>query len=417
VRDTAAKALSVALPDQPELFGEYIKRLMELYQEKVMLSNNCSTNAQAKPVPPKYDKYGMLVKVETEILSSGKIRLSLAQTLRHLGPVIPENQVESLLNFMITHEALGDKDPEVSEKMLSAGLVLIEHHGKRNLEGVLCILNGYLDAPAKASEVHDRIREACVILLGSAAQHLEKSDPRTDSIINKLLATLKTPSESVQTAVCNCLPALIRSRMHRVPELTSTLLTTLTTGTKYAERRGAAYGIAGVVAGAGIGSLYSADILSTLAAAALNKKDPKNREGALFTYEALLYSLGRLFEPFIANILPYLLVTYGDSATEVRNATSDTAKMIMRTISGHCVKEILPSLLGGLEEPQWRSKKGSIEMLGAMAYLAPKQLSISLPTIVPKLTGVLTDSHAQVRTAANSSLLKFGEVVSSVVYG
>ena len=84
--------------------------------------------------------------------------------------------------------------------------------------------------------------------------------------------------------------------------------------------------------------------------------------------------------------------------------------MIMRTISGHCVKKILPSLLAGLEEPQWRSKKGSIEMLGAMAYLAPKQLSISLPTIVPKLTSVLTDSHTQVRAAANSSLLRFGEV-------
>jgi hypothetical protein len=108
--------------------------------------------------------------------------------------------------------------------------------------------------------------------------------------------------------------------------------------------------------------------------------------------------------------LPYLLITFGDSATEVRTATSDTAKMIMRTISGHCVKEILPSLLAGLEEPQWRSKKGSIEMLGAMAYLAPKQLSISLPTVVPRLTSVLTDSHTQVRAAANSSLLRFGEV-------
>jgi hypothetical protein len=30
--------------------------------------------------------------------------------------------------------------------------------------------------------------------------------------------------------------------------------------------------------------------------------------------------------------------------------------------------------------------------------------------VVPRLTGVLTDSHPQVRTAANSSLLQFGEV-------
>jgi len=346
-------------------------------------------------------------------LSPAKIRLSIALTLEHLGPVLPPRKADDVLNFLIKSEALGDRDADVQEKMLAAGLVVIESHGKERLETILGILNGYLDAPAKSSEIHDRIREACVILLGAAARHLHSDDPRTDTIIDKLIATLKTPSESVQFAVCDCLPPLIRARPHRVPELSSRLMTSLLTAPKYAERRGAAFGIAGIVAGAGIGTLYSSDILSELAAAALNKKDAKAREGALFAYEALLYSLGRLFEPFVSQILPFLLVTYGDSANEVRTATSDTAKMIMRTISGHCVKEILPSLLAGLEEPQWRSKKGSIEMLGAMAYLAPKQLSISLPTIVPKLTGVLTDSHTQVRAAANSSLLKFGEVISN----
>ena len=48
-----------------------------------------------------------------------------------------------------------------------------------------------------------------------------------------------------------------------------------------------------------------------------------------------------------------------------------------------------------------------------MAYLAPKQLSQSLPTILPPLTEVLTDTHKQVSTAANTSLKKFGEVVSN----
>jgi hypothetical protein len=355
----------------------------------------------------------MLVKVDTETLSPAKVRLAVAQSLQYLGPVMPMDKVEDVLDFLVTKEALGDNVEKVREKMLAAGLILIESHGKEELEGILKILNGYLDAPAKSSDVHDRIREASVILLGGAARHLETSDPRTDSIIDKLLTTLKTPSESVQFAVCNCLPPLIRARVHRVPELAAQLLEILTSAPKYAERRGAGFGIAGIVSGAGIGSLYSPDILSSLAVAVLNKKDAKSREGALFAYEALLYSLGRLFEPFIAQILPFLLVTYGDSTTEVRTATSDTAKMIMKTISGHCVKEILPSLLAGLEEPQWRSKKGSIEMLGSMAYLAPRQLSISLPTVVPRLTSVLTDSHPQVRAAANSSLLKFGEVSPS----
>ena len=83
----------------------------------------------------------------------------------------------------------------------------------------------------------------------------------------------------------------------------------------------------------------------------------------------------------------------------------------MSKISGHAVKLILPGLLSGLDDRQWRSKKGAVELLGSMAFLAPRQLSLSLPTIIPRLTEVLTDSHTQVRAAANASLKSFGEVV------
>src|SRR5437667_7988745 len=177
----------------------------------------------------------MLVKVDAESLNPKKIRLSVAYALLCLGPVMTGDMVEDVVNFLIAKEALGDTDEVVREKMLTAGLVLIESQGKEHLEGILNILNSYLDAPAISSDVHDRIREACVILLGGAARHLDPVDARTDTIIDKLLATLKTPSESVQFAVCNCLPPLIRARVHRVPELTSRLMETLTGASKYGE--------------------------------------------------------------------------------------------------------------------------------------------------------------------------------------
>ena len=43
----------------------------------------------------------------------------------------------------------------------------------------------------------------------------------------------------------------------------------------------------------------------------------------------------------------------------------------------------------------------------------PQQLASSLPEIIPPLTAVLNDSHKEVRSAANKSLKRFGEVINN----
>jgi hypothetical protein len=77
------------------------------------------------------------------------------------------------------------------------------------------------------------------------------------------------------------------------------------------------------------------------------------------------------------SIIPLLLTLFGDTNTDVREATQDASRVIMSRSSGHCVKLMLPTLLGGLAEKQWRTKKGSIELLGWVSSVHP-----SLPLIV-----------------------------------
>ena len=116
----------------------------------------------------------------------------------------------------------------------------------------------------------------------------------------------------------------------------------------------------GAIKGLGVGALKRYDVIGRLRVATEDKKRFELRQGAMFAFETLSSTLGRLFEPYITFILPILLTAFGDGTADVREAAQDAARVIMGNMSGYGVKLILPSLLSGLDEKQWRSKKGSI---------------------------------------------------------
>jgi HEAT repeat protein len=336
----------------------------------------------------------------------------VANALETLAQFVTDAETGFFFDFLINQKALGDQNAEVRGAMLQAGIAAIDSVGGSQVDILMHRFEEHLVVGDASTAASDYIQESVIVLFGRLAGHLDLGDHRRPTVVERLVQALSIPSETVQVAVASCLSPLAATVPH--PELlVDRLLHSLTDSPRYAERRGTAYGLAGMVHGLGISSLKTFGILRYLKSALDNKKQFEYRQGAVFAFETLSSTLGRLFEPYITEILPLLLVAFGDSTPDVREATTDASKSIMATVSAYGVKLILPELLEALEEKQWRTKKGAIELMGSMAFCSPKQLSISLPAIIPRLTGVLTDSHAQVRTAANKSLKQFGEVINN----
>lgn len=397
IQKSAAKALHKTLSHHPDYITATIAELKDKYQETLYVP------------PPELDTFGRVIGEPPP--DNWQSRSGIAFAMECIAPLVPQDQIQELFSFFVP-DALGDRAPEVRSRMREAALSVINTHGKENVNILLPVFEDFLtSAPDTAS--NDAVRQSIVILMGCLAKHLDKDNPRIKPIVAQLIGALSTPSQEVQQAVANCLPPLVPGIRSDAPELVQRLMQLLLESDNYGERKGAAYGLAGLVRGLGITALKQQEIMLTLEEAVKDKKNPRKREGALFAYEMLCTMLGKLFEPYVVHILPHLLLCFGDSSQYVRQAADDTARGVMGMLTAHGVKLVLPSLLKGLEEDAWRTKAGAVELLGAMAYCAPKQLSACLPSIVPKLTEVLTDSHVKVQKGGAQALRQIGDVIKN----
>ncbi|GLT74735.1 hypothetical protein SLA2020_465160 [Shorea laevis] len=387
VRLAAAEALSAAMDENPETIQETLSTLFSLYIRDAGFAEN---NVDASWIG----------------------RQGIALALLSVADVLGTKDLPVVMTFLISR-ALADPNFDVRGRMINAGIMIIDKHGRDNVSLLFPIFENYLNKKASDEEKYDLVREGVVIFTGALAKHLEKDDPKVHSVIEKLLEVLNTPSEAVQRAVSMCLSPLMQSKQEDAVTLVSRLLDQLMKSDKYGERRGAAFGLAGVVKGLGITCLKKHGIAAALRQGLADRNSAKSREGALLAFECLCECLGRLFEPYVIQLLPLLLISFSDQVVAVREAAECAARAMMSQLSAQGVKLVLPSLLKGLEDKAWRTKQSSVQLLGAMAYCAPQQLSQCLPKIVPKLTEVLTDTHPKVQSAGQMALQQVGSVIKN----
>ncbi|XP_050384454.1 protein ILITYHIA [Argentina anserina] len=387
VRFAAAEALAAALDESPDSIQESLSTLFSLYIRDAGLTEN---------------------NVDAGWLG----RQGVALALHSSADVLRTKDLPVVITFLISR-ALADPNADVRGRMINAGIMIIDKHGRDNVSLLFPIFENYLNKKASDEETYDLVREGVVIFTGALAKHLSKDDPKVHVVIEKLLDVLNTPSEAVQRAVSTCLSPLMQSKQNDGQALVSRILDQLMNSEKYGERRGAAFGLAGVVKGFGISSLKKYGIVNILQECLVDRNSAKRREGGLLGFECLCETLGKLFEPYVIQMLPLLLVSFSDQVVAVREGAECAARAMMSHLTAQGVKLVLPSLLKGLEDKAWRTKQSSVQLLGAMAYCAPQQLSQCLPRIVPKLTEVLTDTHPKVQSAGQTALQQVGSVIKN----
>jgi len=405
VRRAAGLALAGGCVTYPGSTHDNLKKLFALFVE------NPDQVIRGKPGFRQAEK----------IIPMGHIRSGAALALGAcVNSVNSREMLREIFSFLMDH-GLADLNDEVWENSLHAGLKMIDVHGKNHVGLLLPMFEkrleelnaGGADVPALAKlsdESHDRIREGVVVFMGTIARHMPAQSPKIAKVLESLIEVLRTPSHSVQSAVAGCLPALVPGAQSAAEKIIPMLLNRLATGEDYGDRKGAAFGLGGMIKGMKLTALHKFNILSILTSY-VKDKSVERRQGALFAYERLFFELGAMAEPYLNDVLPHLLESYGDASNDIRESTQEAAQVIMSHLTGHGVKMVLPIVLRSLEEQSWRAKTEAIGLLGAMAYLAPKQLSSSLPIIVPRLLEVMTDPHNKVQGAAKEALEKIGSVI------
>jgi elongation factor 3 len=141
-----------------------------------------------------------------------------------------------------------------------------------------------------------------------------------------------------------------------------------------------------------------------LLAAAGDAKSPDAREGALLAVAAIANELGKPAEPYLIPAVPAALAALGDKAAPVREAADAATKALTSLLCPHGIEAVLPAIFEAMVAQKWQSNEGACRMLTTLAEVAPRQVAVALPSIVPPVTEALGNARQQVKDAAVATM-------------
>lgn len=131
---------------------------------------------------------------------------------------------------------------------------------------------------------------------------------------------------------------------------------------------------------------------------AIDGPDADAREAALLAITQLPASAGRAAEPYLLPLVPLLLEKLADKAGPVRDAASAASLAVAHSLCPHAAEMVIPTLFAHTDaSKKWQVREGALQMLAAVAEVAPRQVAVCLPEIVPLIATLMVDPREQVR--------------------
>lgn len=303
-------------------------------------------------------------------------------------------------------------------------LRLDKHFGELNALGLLAI--------HKRPELTERIVKMCevklsaggllispTIFIGEAVLVNEEVKRRFPNLNQTLRDLVKINSPDYQARLAKYLKRLT-GFIQSPAKLADDILSQVVKSKDKNEIEGKCFYAAGLLKGLKVKHLIELKLFDQMVdtITASKKKDFKDIEigkrfYCVFMISSLWHTFGKVLEPFLEKIFQVLTSLLGDAEESIRTEADVVIRRIMKEISEYGVKAIIPVLIRGSNDKNWRTKVNSIHALGFVSNFKTTQLSTCLPLIVPQLTSMINDTNVDIKEAAVRSLSLIVETIKS----
>ena len=349
--------------------------------------------------------------LETEKADDDKF-LFFPQFIKMNLSIIEEFFLEEIFSILIEN-LCRESNKTLTEEALEIGKELIRFHGPKYFEKISGFLNAYLD-----KKTLDKGQQICAVVFIGVVSPFITNSSKVNEITCKVLELLESSddNQSQQVNLSRCLSDMIILFPDALKKIEEHLNTIFSEKNKK-KQLFSAYLISGLIRGIGIDTIESLKIFDKIESymEGIFKKEIYIKEAILHLLGALYDNNGKVLEPYLPRFMLILMQFFGDNNEGVRSMSLLICRSAISKLSSFGVKNVLPLLLKGLDEKSmnWKAKLANISALGNLAYCSPKQLSLSLPQIIPKLTATLSDTHPKIREGADDALKVIGKTIKN----